>query len=119
MVVGLPTWPFFLVKHTLARAKRLELLHEYVPLARRIAVLVDPTTISTRAQVTSGARDLGVEVVRFEAQSRDEISRALDAIAVAKVDAVNVPASPLLNTFHRPIIDRMRDARLPAIYQVR
>jgi hypothetical protein len=30
-----------------------------------------------------------------------------------------VPASPLLNTFHRPIIDRMRDARLPTIYQVR
>jgi putative ABC transport system substrate-binding protein len=34
-----------------------------------------------------------------------------------KVEAVNVLASPLLNTFHRPIINRMRDARLPAIYQ--
>src|SRR5215831_3717059 len=34
--------------------KRLEILHEYVPQARRIAVLADPTTISTRAQVISG-----------------------------------------------------------------
>jgi putative tryptophan/tyrosine transport system substrate-binding protein len=97
--------------------KRLEVLHEFVPQARRIAVLADPTTISTRAQVISGARDLDVEVVRFEARSPDEIRRALDAIAAAKVEAVNVLASPLLYTFHRPIINRMRDARLPAIYQ--
>ena len=99
--------------------KRLEVLHEFVPQARRIAMLADPTTISTRAQVMSGASDLGVEVVRFEARSPDEIGRALDAIAAAKIDAVNVLASPLLNTFHRQIIDRMRDARLPTIYQVR
>ena len=35
----------------------------------------------------------------------------------AKVEAINVLASPLLNTFHRSIIDRMHDAHLPAIYQ--
>jgi putative tryptophan/tyrosine transport system substrate-binding protein len=97
--------------------KRLELLHEFVPQARRIAVLADPSTISTRALVMRGAHDLGVEVIRFEAQSSDEIARALDAIVGAKVEAVNVLASPLLNTFHRSIIDRMRDARLPPIYQ--
>ena len=39
--------------------KRLEILHEFVPQARQIAVLADPTTISTRAQLASGARDLG------------------------------------------------------------
>jgi putative tryptophan/tyrosine transport system substrate-binding protein len=97
--------------------KRLEILHEFVPQARRIAALADPTTISTRAQVASAARDLGVEVVRFEAQSPDEIDRALDAMAAAKVEAVNVLASPLLNTSRRQIIDRLRDARLPGIYQ--
>jgi putative ABC transport system substrate-binding protein len=26
-------------------------------------------------------------------------------------------ASPVLNNFHRPIVERLRDARLPAIYQ--
>ena len=97
--------------------KRLELLHEFVPQARRIAALADPSTIPTRALVMRGAHDLGVEVIRFEAQSSDEIARALDAIVGAKVEAVNVLASPLLSTFHRSIIDRMRDARLPAIYQ--
>jgi putative ABC transport system substrate-binding protein len=97
--------------------KRLEILHEYVPQARRIAVLADPTTISTRAQLVSGARALGVELVWFEARDSDQLGPALDAITTAKVEAVNVLASPVLNTFRRPIIDRMRDARLPVIYQ--
>jgi putative ABC transport system substrate-binding protein len=97
--------------------KRLEILHEFVPQARRIAVLADPTTISTRAQLTGAARDLGVELVRFEARSPDEIVRALDAIAAARVEAVNVLASPVLNARRLQIIDQFRDARLPAIYQ--
>ena len=37
-----------------------------------------------RAQLVSGARNIGVELVQFEAQTPDEIGRALDAIAVAK-----------------------------------
>jgi putative ABC transport system substrate-binding protein len=98
-------------------AKRLEVLHDYVPRARRIAVLADPTTVSTRAQITDAARDLGIEVVRFEARSRDEVGRALDAMTAAKVEALNVLASPLLDLLRLQIIDRVREARLPAIYQ--
>jgi len=97
--------------------KRLEVMREVIPQARRIAVLFDPTTISTRAQLTQAAHDLGVELIWFEAGSLDAIGRALDAIAVASVDAVNVLASPVLNQARLRIIDRMRDARLPAIYQ--
>jgi putative ABC transport system substrate-binding protein len=98
-------------------AKRLEVLHDYVPRARRIAVLADPTTVSTRAQVTHAARDLGIEVVRFEARSPNEVDRALDAMTAAKVEALSVLASPLLNLSRLHIINRMREARLPAIYQ--
>jgi putative tryptophan/tyrosine transport system substrate-binding protein len=97
--------------------KRLEILHEFVPQARRIAVLADPSTISTRSELTSAARDLGVELVAFEAQSLAEIGRSLDAIAAAKVEAANVLASPQLYAARYLIIERMRDARLPAIYQ--
>jgi putative tryptophan/tyrosine transport system substrate-binding protein len=97
--------------------KRLEILHEFVPQRRRIAVLADSTTISSSAQLASAARDLGVELSTFEAQDPDELSRALDAIAAAGVEAVNVLASPLLNVSRLKIIERMRDARLPAVYQ--
>jgi putative ABC transport system substrate-binding protein len=97
--------------------KRLELLHEFVPQARRIAVLADPTTIATHAQLTDAARDLGVELVVFEIQNPIEIGGLLDAIAAAKVEAVNVLASPQLYGARSLIIERMRSARLPAIYQ--
>ena len=97
--------------------KRLEVLHEFVPQARRIAVLADTTTNSTRTQLASAAPDLGVELPVFEIQNPAEIGGALDAIAGARVDAVNVLASPLLNATRRVIIERTRNDRLPAIYQ--
>jgi putative ABC transport system substrate-binding protein len=97
--------------------KRLAVLHEYVPLARRIAVLADPMTISTNAQLTSAARDLGVELASFDARDPDELGRALDAIAAAKAEALNVLASPLLFAHRQVIIERAAALRLPAIYQ--
>jgi len=97
--------------------KRLEILHEFVPQARRIAVLADPSTISTRTQLANAARDLGVELLVFEVQNPAEIGGPLDAIATARVEAVNVLASPQLNAARHVIIERTRNARLPAIYQ--
>jgi putative ABC transport system substrate-binding protein len=96
--------------------KRLEILHEFVPQARRIAVLADPST-SNRAQLASAARDLGVELLVFEVQNPAEIGRPLDAITAAGVEAVHVLASPQLNAARHVIIERTRNARLPAIYQ--
>ena len=97
--------------------KRLEILHEFVPQARRIAVLADPSTISTRTQLANAARDLGVELLVFEVQNPAQIGGPLDAIATAGVEAVNVLASPQLNAARHVIIERTRNARLPAIYQ--
>jgi putative tryptophan/tyrosine transport system substrate-binding protein len=97
--------------------KRLEILHEFVPQARRIAVLADPTTISTRIQLANAARGLDVELVPFEAGNPEELGRALDAIAAAKAEAVNVLASPFLTVSRPEIIALMRHHRLPAMYQ--
>ena len=97
--------------------KRLEILHEFVSRAQRIAVVADPSTVSTRAQLVRAARDLGLELVWFEAQSADEMVRAFDAIALGRIEAVNVLASPLLNQQRRIIIERAAALRLPVIYQ--
>jgi len=97
--------------------KRLQILHEFFPSTRRIAVLADPTTISTREQLAAAAQAVGVDLVSFQASSPDEIARALDALALAKVQALNVLASPILFANRRPIIDRVAELRLPAIYQ--
>jgi len=63
------------------------------------------------------APTLGVELVMFRVKNRGEITPALDAMAAARVGAVNVLASPLLNGARQVIIERLRQTRLPAIYQ--
>jgi putative ABC transport system substrate-binding protein len=99
-------------------AGRLELLHDYVPQARRVAVLKDPTsTIATQYRLEPAADRLNLELVVLTARNGDEVGRALDEIAATHVGAVNVLASPMLNGARRLIIDRLRDNRLPSIYE--
>src|SRR5436190_1692807 len=45
--------------------KRLELLHDFVPQARRIGLLVDPTATRDRDQFETAARLLGIEIEMF------------------------------------------------------
>jgi hypothetical protein len=95
-------------------AKRLEVLHDCVPLARRIAVLADPTTVSTRAQVNAAGPELVVEVIWFEARNADEIDRALDGIVAAKVEAVPKPG-PHCGGFGGLWIGRLAAARFTQV----
>jgi putative tryptophan/tyrosine transport system substrate-binding protein len=98
--------------------KRLELLHEYVPQARRIAVLRDPSSAAAHQNwIEPAASHLNLELVTFTVHNADEVSQALDSIAVAEVGAVNILASAMLNGVRRLTIDRLRDARLPSIYE--
>jgi putative ABC transport system substrate-binding protein len=98
--------------------KRLELLHEYVPQARRIAVLKDPSSAPAHQKwIEPAASRLDLELVTFTVANPDEVSRALDGIAVADVGAVNILASAMLNGVRQLTIDRLRDARLPSIYE--
>ena len=97
--------------------KRLQLLHEVVPEVSRIGVLADPTTISTRPQLETAARALGVGLVTILADSRDSIGHALDEVIGSGVGGVNTLASPILDDERGQIIERLNRARLPAIYQ--
>jgi putative ABC transport system substrate-binding protein len=97
--------------------KRHELLHEFAPQARRIAVLADPTQFTSRQQLENASRVFGVDLSIFTAQNRDEIGRALDTMEGAHVEAVNILASPVLNAARSYVIDRCRQMRLPSIYE--
>jgi len=88
-----------------------------VPIARRVAALAESKTRPSVAQVAANAHRLGIELVLIEAHSLDKLDSALDAVATARVDAVNVLASAILFFGRRAIIDRMAASRLPAIYQ--
>jgi putative ABC transport system substrate-binding protein len=97
--------------------KRLELLHEALPEARRIGILADREQVPTLSALNAAARDFGIEISPFTARSQEEIIHAIDAMRATAVDAVNVLASPILWGLLSLILDRLRLSRLPAIWQ--
>jgi putative tryptophan/tyrosine transport system substrate-binding protein len=97
--------------------KRLELLHEALPEARRIGILADREQVPTLSALNAAARDFGIEISPFTARSQEEIIHAIDAMRATAVDAVNVLASPILWGLLSVILDRLRLSRLPAMWQ--
>jgi putative tryptophan/tyrosine transport system substrate-binding protein len=74
-------------------AKRLALMHELLPKAKRFAVLINPDVPASK--VTSEALkrakgDLGLELIFFNASTAAEIDAAFTAIAAQKFDALFV-----------------------------
>src|SRR4029077_4215588 len=63
------------------------------------------------------ARDLRLELDWFEARSPDEIDHAFHAMAMSKIEAANVLASPLPKPAAPDHFKRAAALRLPAIYQ--
>jgi putative ABC transport system substrate-binding protein len=73
-------------------AKRLGLLHELVPKAVRIAVLVNPANApvaeATLRQIPDAARALGLQVRMFNASTSGEIEAAFATLAREPTDAL-------------------------------
>jgi putative ABC transport system substrate-binding protein len=73
-------------------AKRLGLLHELLPQAKRIAILVNPINASdaetTLRQAAAAARELNLEIETFNASTMDQIEAALAALANRQPDAL-------------------------------
>jgi putative ABC transport system substrate-binding protein len=101
-------------------AKRLGLLHEMVPLASRIALLVNPTNSvaaeATIKDVGTAAVAIGRKVEVVKAATAPEIEAAFGKIVPNRVDALVVAPDPLF--FDRAVLIAMLAARhaLPAIY---
>ena len=73
--------------------KRLALMHELLPKATRFAVLINPANVVSAREVTSkalkdAARTLGLDLVFFNASTREEIDAAFAAFAREKPDAL-------------------------------
>ena len=72
--------------------KRLALLRDIVPSAKRIAVLLNPAnasnTISTRAELDAAASMLGLQVRYYNASSSGEIDTAFVALVRDRADAL-------------------------------
>jgi putative tryptophan/tyrosine transport system substrate-binding protein len=104
-------------------AKRLGLLHELVPRATRVAVLVNPTDAtrmeSTVRDVGAAARVSGLQIDVFNAGTIDEIDAAYATIVRERADAVFVGPEPFF--FSRRVQLAILAARhaIPATYAAR
>jgi putative tryptophan/tyrosine transport system substrate-binding protein len=98
-------------------AKRLELLLQAVPKARRVGVL-NPGRGPTLAEVERVADSAGVQLrVTPVTGGDDRYQRAFDALAQSQVDALLVPSFPRFFKDARTIIDLAASKRIPAIYE--
>ena len=74
--------------------KRLELLHELLPTAKKIALLVNPKVpriLQDDVQgVQTAARRLGLEIIAVNGGSEDEIGRAFATAAQQRASALQV-----------------------------
>lgn len=99
-------------------AKRLELLKEAVPTASRVAVLWDPASGAFHLPALEAtARSLKIELKTLEIRRLRDLDGALKQAQAWRAQALNVLASPLLNSLRGFIVEQAAVNRLPAIYQ--
>ena len=101
-------------------SKRLELLRDLLPSARRIALLVNPADASlTEVQlkdVNTAAQSMGVQIEVFNADTSVEIDAAFQAMNQDRPDAVLVGTTPFLNGRRVQLAQLAAFCRLPAVY---
>jgi putative tryptophan/tyrosine transport system substrate-binding protein len=104
-------------------AKRLELLREVVPGAKRVAVLLSPADAAlTEPQlkaVNAAAPAMGLQIQVLNADNSAEIGAAFEVIGRDRPDAIFVATSPFLNGRRVQLTQLAAFHRLPAIYSVR
>lgn len=100
-------------------AKRLELLHELVPAATRIAYLWAPQNPSAKfykSSVQQAAEMLGIDVVSLPLTSEADIAGAFTRVDEARVTAVLIEADVLTYRLSGNIVDQCLIRNLPAMH---
>lgn len=104
-------------------AKRLELLREFVPGAKRIAYLWSSTNLVSDnnriEKLQSAAAASGVELLFVEESRPDDFEGAFARIVGAHADALLVSADAFMFSNQAAIVDLAARHKLPAVYPSR
>jgi ABC-type uncharacterized transport system substrate-binding protein len=104
-------------------AKRLELLHELVPTATRVSVLVNPSSPlnveATLREVGVAARAIGLQTQILNASTIREINAAFATFVRERADAVFVGIDPFFNSRRTQLVHLATRHALPASYPAR
>ena len=107
---------------TAPESKRLGLLHELVPGAKAVGVLIDPYYREAEAQereLREAAGTIGQPIHIAYAKNDAEVEQAFQTLVRQGADALLVGADPFFDTRRDRIIAFAAEHRLPAIYQFR
>jgi putative ABC transport system substrate-binding protein len=107
---------------TVPEAKRLGLLHELVPNAALIGVLINPNYQGAEAQlreVHDAARAIDRRIEIAMAENDRQLEAAFGALVQQHADALLVGADPFFGTRRDRIIALAAQFKLPAMYQFR
>jgi ABC-type uncharacterized transport system substrate-binding protein len=102
--------------HEALASKRLEILHQLVPKAETVALLVGPERRAEAREVDMGGQALGRKVVVFKASDDRDIDAAFTAMVQDKVSAIVVGGGEFLTSRRRQIIQLAALHKIPAIY---
>jgi putative tryptophan/tyrosine transport system substrate-binding protein len=101
-------------------AKRLGLLHDLVPKAHRVAVLVNPAvasvTESTLREAKEAALTLGLQIHVLNATTIGEIDAAFTALARERLDALFVGSDAFFASRRGQFVTLTARDRIPATY---
>jgi ABC-type uncharacterized transport system substrate-binding protein len=103
-------------------SKRLRLLHDLIPPARIIGLLVDPTDPRVEAQtgeMREAAHTLGLQIHVFNARTEDQIDATFASMVQLRVAALVIGSGVLFNSRLEQLATLAARQRLPAIYQYR
>jgi putative tryptophan/tyrosine transport system substrate-binding protein len=107
---------------TALEGKRLELLHELVPHAAVIAMLVNPTFAGTDAitdDMQAAARALGLKLNVLKASSEHDLEAAVASIGQLGAGALVVASDPFFFGRRDRVVTVVAHHAVPAIYQFR
>jgi putative tryptophan/tyrosine transport system substrate-binding protein len=103
--------------------KRLELLREFLPKAKIIAVLVNPANPTLSEQFTNGlkatARTLGMQLRTVQASVERDLDTAFATIVEMHADALVIGPDVFFNGKAEELAARTLSHALPAVYEYR
>ena len=102
-------------------AKKIEVLKELLPDAKRFGVLNDPATSGRERpqKMAETARHLGIGLQTIDIRGPDDLELAFQALRAGRAEGVNIVSSAMLTGLRQRLGELSLAAKIPAICQFR
>jgi putative tryptophan/tyrosine transport system substrate-binding protein len=104
-------------------AKHVELLHELIPSATAIALLVNPANLTQADEQTRltemAVQKFGLRLHILKASTESELDKVFASLAEQRADALIVGGDPFFTSQRNRLVDLAARHALPAVYNLR